>query len=259
MGKIKINNIFGRKENILSIYLTAGYPVINSMPDLAIALAQAGVNFLELGMPFSDPLADGQTIQYSSNVALKNGITLEKYFDQVARIRDKIDIPLIFMGYFNQLLKFGIEKFLSNCVETGIDGMIIPDLPPEHFEKKYKEIFDKYDLSLSFLVTPTTTESRIKYIDKLSSGFVYLVSTSSTTGKIDKFTNEQAEYFKKIKNLNLNNPVIIGFGISSRDKFLLANKYADGAIIGSAYIKTLKNSANYILETKNFVNKILKK
>lgn len=259
MGLKRIENIFKEKKDILSIYLTAGYPELNSMPELAVALADAGVDFLELGMPFSDPLADGETIQYSSSKALKNGMTLEKYFDQVAVLRQKVEVPLIFMGYFNQLLRYGLNRFLDKCIESGIDGLIIPDLPPDIYEKEYRRIFENYDLGLSFLITPTTPESRIKYLDNLSAGFVYAVSTSSTTGKENMFSDEQVEYFKRIKDPDLKNPVVIGFGISDRGKFLLANKYADGAIIGSAFIKALNSGGNYISITKNFVNKILGK
>ena len=259
MGKQRVNNIFKNNKDILSIYLTAGYPYLDSMPELAVTLANSGADFLELGMPFSDPLADGETIQYSSSIAMKNGITLEKYFDQVTLLRQKVEIPLIFMGYFNQLLRYGVEKFLEKCVKTGIDGMIIPDLPAGFYEQKYKMLFGKHDLSMSFLVTPTTAESRIKYLDELSTGFVYLVSSSSTTGKADVFSKEQVEYFDRIKKLQLKNPVVIGFGISDRNKFLIANKYADGAIIGSAFIKALESDDKYLLKAKNFVNKILGK
>ena len=259
MGLKRIENIFKTEKDILSIYLTAGYPKLHSMPELVVALAYSGVDFIELGMPFSDPLADGKTIQYSSSIALKNGMTLNEYFSQVADIRQKTEIPLIFMGYFNQMLRYGVQEFLNKCIESGIDGLIVPDLPPEIYEKKYKKIFDEYDLALSFLVTPTTDESRIKYLDDLSSGFVYLVSTSSTTGKADAFSDEQINYFKRIKKLNLKNPLVIGFGISNRDKLLIANKYADGAIIGSAFIKALKSTEDYHKVPEIFVNKILGK
>ena len=256
MGVKSIENIFAEKRDILSIYLTAGYPHLDSMPELTLALVESGVDFLELGMPFSDPLADGKTIQFSSSVALKNGMTLDIYFQQVKKIRAETGIPLIFMGYFNQMMRYGVRKFLKKCVEAGIDGLIIPDLPAEIYENEYKKIFDEYDLAMSFLITPTTSEGRVRYLDNLSNGFDYIVSTSSTTGRVDEFSGEQIEYFRRIKNMNLNNPIVIGFGISGRDKFLKANKYADGAIIGSAYIKALRNAESSVITTKNFINKI---
>jgi tryptophan synthase alpha chain len=170
-----------------------------------------------------------------------------------------VDIPLLFMGYFNQMLRFGVEKFLKTCVNNGIDGLIVPDMPPEIYKQKYLAIFEKYNLSMSFLVTPTTSDDRIKMIDKLSSGFVYVVSSSSTTGKIDTFSQEQIDYFQRIKKLNLVNPTIVGFGISNRERFLLANKYTNGAIIGSAFIKAIKDKENYLEQTKSFISKILNK
>ena len=259
MGKEKINNLFIKnKKEILSIYLTTGYPEIDSMPVLAEKLAGAGVDFLELGMPYSDPLADGETIQYSSSIALKNGIDFDQYFNQAKAVRQNIDIPLLFMGYFNQVLRIGIDTFLDKCVDSGIDGLIIPDMPPEVYKNKYKPIFDKYDLGLSFLITPTTSDERIKMLDELSSGFVYVVSTSSTTGKTIGFSDSQIDYFKRINKLNLNNPMVIGFGISDKQTFRIANKHSDGAIIGSAFIKALKDSKDIEKTAMEFAQNIIK-
>ncbi len=259
MGKNRLDKLFNQqKEEVLSIYITTGYPKIDSMPILVEALANLGVDFIEVGMPYSDPLADGDTIQYSSSIALKNGINLDKYFEQVQYVRSKVTIPLLFMGYFNQLLRVGIDAFLSKCVQSGIDGLILPDMPPELYEKKYKATFEKYDLSLSFLITPTTSDERIRLLDKLSTGFVYVVSTSSTTGNVTAFSDEQVQYFKRIKKLKLNNPTIIGFGISNREKFLIANKFTNGAIIGSSFIKALKHAQNIKTTTEEFVTKIKK-
>jgi len=260
MGKERLEKLFSKnKQEVLSIYITSGYPKLDSMPRLIDTLAKSGVDFIEVGMPYSDPLADGDTIQYSSSIALKNGIDLDKYFNQVKEIRDKVQIPLLFMGYFNQMLRFGVEFFLKTCVINGIDGLIVPDMPPEIYKQNYKNIFEKYNLSMSFLVTPTTSDERIRMIDELSSGFVYVVSSSSTTGKIDTFSQEQIDYFQRIKKLKLKNPTIVGFGISNREKFLLSNKYTNGAIIGSAFIKAIKNKENYLEETKSFISKILNK
>lgn len=259
MGKQRLEQLFKKnKKEVLSIYVTTGYPKLESMPVLVEELANSGVDFIEVGMPYSDPLADGDTIQYSSSIALGNGMNLDKYFQQVKMVRSKVDIPLIFMGYFNQVLRVGIEKFLDKCVESGIDGLILPDMPPEVYEAKYKSIFDMFDLSLSFLITPTTSIERIKLLDKLSSGFVYVVSTSSTTGKTDTFSEEQVDYFKKTYDLKLTNPTIVGFGISNRETFLIANKYTNGAIIGSAFIKALKDSEDIKKTAREFANKLLK-
>lgn len=260
MGKERINKVFNKNKNeVLSIYITTGFPALDSMPKLIKVLADLNVDFIEVGMPYSDPLADGLTIQNSSSIALKNGIDLDKYFNQVKAIRDKVDIPLIFMGYFNQVLRVGVDNFLQKCIDSGIDGLILPDMPPDIYENKYKTTFEKYNLSLSFLITPTTSDDRIKMIDKLSSGFVYVVSSSATTGKIDTFSQEQIKYFKRIEKLNLSNPTVIGFGISNREKFLIANKYTNGAIIGSAFIKAINEKKDYLKEAEAFVNKILNK
>ena len=256
MGYKRIENIFKTDKDKLSIYLTAGFPELNSMPLLVEVLDKSGVDFFELGMPYSDPLADGPVIQNSSAVALKNGMNLEKYFDQVRDIRDKTSKPLMFMGYYNQIYKYGITKFLNKCSDSGIDGLIIPDLPPGIYVKEYKSLIESYDLGFSFLVTPTTDDTRIKMIDTLSRGFIYAVSTSSTTGKTDSFSDEQIEYFKKIKNLNLNNPVVVGFGISNREKYILANRFLDGAIIGSAFLRMISDKNDYLDKVKQFVNNI---
>ncbi len=257
MGVEQIKHVFEQNKPVLSLYLTAGYPEIDSMPKLAEVLKNAGVDFIEAGMPYSDPLADGTTIQESSSKALKNGMNLEKYFEQVKQIKQKTELPLIFMGYFNQVLQYGPEKFLETCVKTGIDGLIIPDLSPEIFDKQYKTLFGGYDLAMIFLVSPTTSDERIKYIDRLSSGFVYVVSTSATTGKKGTFGQEQTEYFDRIRSLLTQNPGVVGFGIDNKEKFLLANRYLDGAIIGSAFIKAIANKETYLEEAKDFVDSIL--
>jgi tryptophan synthase alpha chain len=257
MGKEKIQRIFEKDKNILSLYLTAGYPKKDAMPKLAEIAHDLGVDFIEAGMPYSDPLADGETIQKSSEKALKNGMNLQIYFDQVKQIKKETSLPVIFMGYFNQVLQYGPEQFLNTCLSVGIDGLIIPDLPPEVYEIKYQKLFEKYNMAMIFLVSPTTSEERVKKIDKLSSGFVYVVSTSATTGKKNRFGEEQINYFKRIKKLLKNNRGIVGFGIDNREKFLLANRYLNGAIIGSAFIKVLSNEGDYKKQARSFIKSII--
>jgi tryptophan synthase alpha chain len=253
MGKERLAKVFAQKnKDILSIYLSAGYPKLDAMPKLADVLAKNKVDFIEAGMPYSDPLADGPTIQKSSSIALKNGMNLDLYFDQIKQIRQQSDIPIIFMGYFNQVLKTGVDIFLQKCVESGIDGLIIPDLTPEIYQASYQAMFEKSDLAMIFLVTPTTSTERIKLIDQLSSGFIYVVSSSSTTGNTKGFGEKEEDYFKQIRSLNLNNPSVIGFGIDSPEKFALANQFASGAIIGSAFIKVLQTD-DYLKAASDFI------
>ncbi len=258
MGKQRLQRLFQEKKtNLLSIYLTAGYPEKDAMPKLIKTLADKKVDFIEAGMPYSDPLADGAVIQYSSNVALQNGMSLSLYFKQIAQIRPEVDLPLLFMGYFNQILKTGINRFLQQCKTAGIDGLIIPDLSPEIYQARYQKIFEKYDLSLIFLISPTTSEERIKMIDNLSSGFIYVVSSSATTGKSGGFGEEHLQYFEKIHQMFLKNPKMIGFGIDSAEKYQTACRYANGAIIGSAFIKAL-SSTDYLQSANAFIDKILR-
>lgn len=256
MGKKRLKKLFDKKGNKLSIYLTAGYPVLDAMPKLVEVLEQEGVDFIEAGMPYSDPLADGETIQKSSAKALKNGMNLDLYFKQIREIRKFSNIPILFMGYFNQVLKRGMDNFLQECVDSGIDGLIIPDLSPEIYMEKYADTFDKYDLGISFLISPTTPDERIRMIDNLTSGFIYAVSTSATTGKKGEFGDEHQKYFEEIKNMNLKNSVAIGFGIDNRKKFLMANRYADAAIIGSAFIKAINDEEDFLEKAGLFVREI---
>ncbi len=258
MGKKRIENVFKTNKNRLSIYITAGYPTIDAMPKIIEVLDNKNIDFIEAGMPYSDPLADGETIQKSSSIALKNGMNLNLYFSQIKKIRSKSEIPILFMGYFNQLLKRGIDKFLQDCVEAGIDGLIIPDLSPEIYQQKYKHVFDKYDLAFSFLITPTTSNQRIKLIDSLSSGFIYAVSSSATTGKTNDFGEEQIKYFERLHSLKTNNSIVIGFGIDNREKYVVANDYTSGAIIGSAFIKAIYSKDEYLKKASEFVEKIIK-
>ena len=229
-------------HKLLSIYFTAGFPNIDDTEKIIIDLEKSGVDFIEIGLPFSDPLADGPTIQESSTKALKNGMTTEKLFHQLQNIRDKVKIPLIIMGYFNPILQYGVEEFCKKCQECGIDGLIIPDLPVNVYNENYKELFGKYGLINVFLITPQTPDERIKFIDSVSEGFIYMVSSASVTGSTSGFGEETSKYFKRIDDLQLKNPQIVGFGIKDKETFDQATKYSKGAIIGSAFIKYINEN-----------------
>ena len=250
----RINKVFNKKKNLLSIYFTAGFPDINDTLKIIKELDKSHVDMIEIGLPFSDPLADGPTIQKSSEKALSNGMTTNLLFDQLKDLRKISDIPVVIMGYFNPILQYGIEKFCSNCKDVGIDGLIIPDLPADIFKKNYKIIFEKYKLNMMFLITPQTSNERINLIDDLSKGFIYMVSSYSVTGAKDSFDKYQIEYFKRIKKLNLSNPLLIGFGISNKKTFQAACQNSNGAIIGSAYIKYIENHG--VSKTQDFIKLI---
>lgn len=234
-------------KKLLSIYFTAGYPNLNDTVSIIQDLEKSGVDMIEIGLPFSDPLADGPTIQASSTQALKNGMTTEVLFDQIKDIRKTVSIPLIIMGYFNPVLQYGVEAFCKKCQEIGIDGLILPDLPVDVYAEEYQATFEKYGLINVFLITPQTSDERIRFIDSVSNGFIYMVSSASTTGAKSGFGDEQTDYFNRIAAMNLNNPQIVGFGISNQDTFNQATQKAKGAIIGSAFIKYLtKNGVSTI-------------
>ncbi len=226
-------------KKLLSIYFTAGYPALDDTVKIIQDLEKNGVDMIEIGLPFSDPLADGPTIQKSSTAALKNGMTTEILFEQLKDIRKSVSIPLIIMGYFNPMLQYGVEAFCKKCQEIGIDGLIIPDLPVDVYHEEYQAIFEKYGLINVFLITPQTSKKRIRFIDSVSNGFIYMVSSASVTGAKFGFGDEQQDYFQRIASLSLKNPQIVGFGISNSETFDQATKSAKGAIIGSAFIKHL--------------------
>lgn len=228
-----------KKENVLSIYFTAGYPDINSTLDIAEALEKAGADFLEIGIPYSDPLADGPVIQNSSLKSIENGMTLRVLFEQLKDLRKRVSIPVLLMGYVNPILQYGVEKFCASCKEVGVDGVIAPDLPMYEYEEMYQNCFSENNLSNIFLITPQTSDERIRKIDELSNGFIYLLSSSSTTGKNLALTDVTEDYFTRLKNMNLKNPTMIGFGISDNKSFSKASQYANGAIVGSAFVKLL--------------------
>lgn len=228
-----------QEEKLLSIYFTAGYPQLNDTVHIIEQLEQAGVDMIEIGLPFSDPLADGPTIQASSTQALENGMTTHLLFEQLKDIRKTVSIPLIIMGYFNPVLQYGVDAFCAKCEEIGIDGLILPDLPLSEYQEHYKSIFEKHKLFNIFLITPQTSEPRIREIDTASKGFIYMVSSASTTGAKSTFDNEQTNYFNRVASLGLQNSQIVGFGISNAETFKAATKTTQGAIIGSAFIKML--------------------
>lgn len=237
----RLHTLFARKNrHLLSIYFTAGHPSRDAMLDLIPALEQAGADLVEVGMPYSDPLADGPIIQRSSEAALRNGMTLGLYFEQIRAVRGRTQLPLIFMGYFNQVMQFGEEKFVQTCADAGIDGLILPDLPLDEFEKRYAAMFREAGLPVSLLVTPQTEEARIRRIEALSDGFVYMVSSAATTGAKTGISDAQLAYFQRIEAMQLSRPRLIGFGISDRETFQTACRFANGTIIGSAFIRALE-------------------
>ena len=226
------------------MYFTAGYPNLDSTVPVLKSLETGGADLIELGMPYSDPLADGTTIQESSSIALVNGMSIETLFDQLAGIRKDVDVPILLMGYLNPIMQFGSEKFCQKCKKVGVDGLIIPDLPMELFDAEYQELFKAYGLDFVFLITPETPEPRIRAIDERSSGFVYMVSSSSTTGSTSGLSESQIAYFKRVETMRLTNKRLIGFGISDQESFDQATQYSDGAIVGSAFIKQLGKDAS---------------
>lgn len=253
----RLNELFRqKKEPILSIYYTAGYPTFDSTITIAEALEKAGADFLEIGFPYSDPVADGPVIQHSSHVALKNGMTLEVLFDQLKDLRKRVSIPVLLMGYVNPVLQYGVERFCQSAYEVGVDGIIVPDLPMYEYEELYRGCFEQHTLSNVFLVTPQTSEERIRKIEGLTNGFIYLLSTSATTGKNLSVSTDIENYFARIKNMNLEKPTMIGFGISDSNSFNKAAEYADGAIVGSAFVKLLGEGEDYLEKIPDFVKGI---
>jgi len=250
----RINQKLQEDKNILSIYFTAGYPNLNDTVYIIEELENSGVDMIEIGLPFSDPLADGPTIQASSTQALKNGMTSEVLFSQLKNIRETVKIPLLIMGYFNPIFQYGVEAFCKKCAETGIDGLIIPDLPVDVYHEKYQAIFEKYNLVNVFLITPQTSDKRIRFIDSISNGFIYMVSSASTTGAQNSFGESQNIYFDRIYKMNLKTPQIVGFGISNKETFEQATKTTNGAIIGSAFVNQLTENGFDAID--NFIKKI---
>jgi tryptophan synthase alpha chain len=251
----KLTQLFAaKKEGLLNIYFTAGYPQLEDTRTVLKALQDGGADMVEIGIPFSDPLADGLIIQESNDVALNNGITLKKIVQQLQGMREEIHIPVLLMGYINSVLQYGVQDLLADLNEIGVDGLILPDLPVDEYKEKYRDFFESANMSMVFLVTPQTSPARLKYIDEASSGFIYVVSTASTTGNENKDLDGQKEYFERIKQTKFDNPTMIGFNIKDHSSYAEACKYANGAIIGSAFIKMLGNSHLLEKDIKEFVS-----
>jgi tryptophan synthase alpha chain len=254
----RITELFERKkERVLNVYCTAGYPELGSTIEVMKALQSNGADLIELGMPYSDPLADGPVIQASSAKALYNGMTITNLFEQLQDFRKEVDVPVVLMGYLNPLIQYGFERFCAKAAEAGVDGLIIPDIPMFEYENEYAAIIKNHGLDFIFLVTPETSEERIKKLDSLSSGFLYAVSSSSITGS-DKDFSPVETYLQRLKSMQLKNPILVGFGIKDKATFDLASSYANGAIIGSAFIKALEGKNDIATATKDFLNGVLK-
>lgn len=252
----KLQTLFKHKsQRLCSVYFTSGFPNLDDTGATVLALQNAGVDFLEVGFPYSDPMADGPTIQDSSAIALKNGINLDVIFDQLLAIKNQVSIPLIGMGYFNQVVRYGAEKFCAKCQEVGIETLVLPDMPMIEYEQTYKTLFAKYGLSNVFLITPQTSEERIKKIDEMTDAFIYVVASASITGAKNEISQAQIDYFNRIKSYNLKSTLIAGFGISNQSTFNEVCKHVNGAIIGSAYVKFVKE--NGVEKTGDFVKEII--
>jgi len=255
--KNRIIELFAKKDNhLLSIFYTAGFPHLNDTRRIAESLQAAGADMIEIGIPFSDPIADGPTIQESNKIALDQGMNLSLLIRQVKELRSTVNIPVILMGYLNPVMQYGVEKFMRDAAAAGVDGLILPDLPLSEYVNDYKSIAESLNLSVSFLISPTTSEARIRQIDAVSSGFIYAVSSSSTTGAKQEFSEDQITYFEKLGGLNLKHPFLIGFGISNNHTYSQACRHASGAIVGSSFITMLKNSRDLTADITSFIKSI---
>ena len=253
----RLDALFASKQsNLLNVYFTAGYPKLEDTAPIIQGLADGGVDLIEIGMPYSDPMADGTTIQESSMQALKNGMTLDLLFEQIRQVRQQTEVPLILMGYYNQVMQYGAARFVKACTSAGVDGLILPDLPLAEYQETFQSLVDAADLRFSFLITPQTSEARIRAIDAASDGFIYVVSSSAITGSTSGISQAQQDYFARIEAMNLSSPRLIGFGISDATTFNTACQYANGAIIGSAFIRALADSNTVEATAKEFVEGI---
>ncbi|MDH5381580.1 MAG: tryptophan synthase subunit alpha [Cyclobacteriaceae bacterium] len=256
----RLNHLFNtKKENILNVYFTAGFPELNSTVQIIELLSRHGADIIEIGIPFSDPVADGPTIQASNKRALDNGMSLNLLFDQLKDIRKITQIPLVLMGYLNPVVRMGVEKFCEKCKEVGIDGLILPDLPVKEYRDHYQETFKKFGLSNVFFITPQTSEERIRAMDEATDTFLYMVSSPGITGAKSYIAESQIDYFTRIQAMQLKNPALIGFGISDNNTFMQASKFSSGAIIGSAFINALAQDEKLENSIPLFLNSILKK
>jgi tryptophan synthase alpha chain len=254
----RIDNLFSiKKKEILSIYFTAGYPILNSVEKIILTIEKNGADMIEIGVPYSDPLADGPVIQETSRIAIENGMTINNLFLQLQDIRKKVSIPLLLMGYLNPVMQYGFQRFCQSAADAGIDGLIIPDLPIHEYEREYMKIVTGNNLKFIFLVTPDTSEERIRMIDSLSTGFIYMVSSASTTGKTMSFNESQISYFKRIAAMNLKNPALAGFGIYNRETKEQVFGYVNGAIVGTAYLRSLQSSDSIEESTARFLGSLI--
>jgi len=245
-----------KRERILSVYFTAGFPKLQDTMTIIRDLQEAGADIVEVGIPYSDPVADGPTIQESNKIALDNGISLKIIFEQLKELRQQISIPVILMGYINPVLQYGVEAFCKKCQETGIDGVILPDLPMQEYQDEYKVTFERHGLLNIFLITPQTSDQRILEIDSNSSGFIYMVSSASTTGAKSGISEEQVQYFRRVQAMKLKNPTLIGFGISNNETFNQACQHSSGAIIGSAFINLLRKSQDLKRDISTYIKSV---
>lgn|SRR5574344_185103 len=242
----RINELFSKSKErkFLSLYFCAGCPTLDDTGDVILSMQKKGIDMIEVGIPFSDPLADGPVIQAAGTKALKNGMTLQKLFDQIKAIKDQVNIPLVMMGYLNVIMHYGIEKFCKSCVDSGASGAIIPDLPFKDYMEQVKPVADKYDIRIIMMITPETSEERIRFIDEHTDGFIYMVSSASITGAQSNFGDKKLDYFQRINAMNLHNPRMIGFGISNKQTLDSAQANAAGAIIGSKFVSLLDEMKN---------------
>ena len=258
MNMSRLRELFERKKKrVLNVYCTAGYPELDSTVNVMAALEANGADIIELGMPYSDPLADGEVIQASSAQALRNGMSIPVLFKQLSQMRKRVSIPVILMGYMNPVLQYGFDKFCKDAKEVGVDGLILPDLPQFEFETEYGNIIRKYDLDFIFLVTPETSPERIRKLDQLSTGFLYAVSSSSTTGA-EKNMGDVSDFIRQLSSYNLKNPVLVGFGIKDKASFDRATEYSNGAIIGTAFIKAIGSNDDTQKTISDFLSTILR-
>ncbi len=253
----RIKKLFSeKKENILSVYFTAGFPKLNDTVPVLKQLEASGVDMVEIGIPFSDPVADGSIIQHSGACALANGMRVEVLFEQLKEIRGQVKMPLVIMSYLNPVFQYGMKRFCADCEKAGIDGIILPDLPMLEYQKNYQELFEKHGLKMIFLISPQTSDARIREIDAVSDAFIYMVASASVTGTKKGVSEEQIAYFERVKKLGLKNPLVVGFGISGHDDYATVSRYVPGVIVGSAFIKSLGDSENHKRDIDSFVKSI---
>lgn len=255
----RIHYLFNTKQDrVLSIYFTAGFPKLEDTIPVMEAIQAGGADIIEIGIPYSDPIADGPTIQDSNMIALENGMSMKKLFEQLKGFRAKVHLPVVLMGYLNPIMQFGMEEFCKKCKEVGVDGLIVPDLPMQQYLDEYKSLFDSYGLVNTFLISPQTSEKRIREIDENTDGFIYMVSSHSITGAKADISDDQITYFERVKAMNLKNPRLIGFGISDAQTFSTASQYSNGAIIGSAFIKKIKDAQNLNQDIQAYIQSVIR-